>query len=291
MSQHLLRVSDLKPRQADHLLQRAIALGREYAAGIVPPLLEGRRIALIVEERGWRNTVAMELGAASMGAHCVHVPVGLTGGEHPQDLARYLANWFDLVAVRTPSLGALEAFAAASALPVLNLRTRQNHPFEVLGDLSYVRALRGGLEGLRVAAVAPAANILASWAEAAVALPLEVTQIAPRARWLDTGRYATHRLTCTEDMDALADADVIVTDCWPAGATEAEMAPFRITAARLDATRPGCLFIPCPPVSRGEEVSEDAMTHPRCVAVAAKAQLMHVQMAFAEAVLAERMPS
>ncbi|MCT8159101.1 ornithine carbamoyltransferase [Pseudoruegeria sp. SHC-113] len=291
MSHHLLRITDLKPRQIDYVLQRAITLGRDFAAGGMAPVLAGRRVALINGDRGWRNPVAMELGLAAMGAHCVQVPVGLAGAESPRDLARYLANWFDLVAIRTPSLGALDVFADACALPVLNLRTKQNHPFEVLGDLSYVRALRGGIEGLRVAVVGPDANILASWAEAAVALPIEVVQIAPPARWLAPSRYPTDRLQVSDDMGELARADAIVTDCWPRGAEEAEMAPFRIEAAHLDATKPGCLFIPCPPVTRGEEVSAAAMDHPRCVAYAAKAQLMHVQTAFAEAVLTERLPS
>jgi hypothetical protein len=46
------------------------------------------------------------------------------------------------------------------------------------------------------------------------------------------------------------------------------------------------VFLPCPPVTRGEEVSAEAMMSPRCQNHAVKDSLLHVQNAIMEAVVA-----
>jgi ornithine carbamoyltransferase len=79
--------------------------------------------------------------------------------------------------------------------------------------------------------------------------------------------------------------------CWPKSLDmdqEGEFGRFRITSEILDRARPDVLFIPCPPVSRGEEVSAEAMRHPRCLATMAKAYLVPSQNAFVETALADR---
>jgi len=52
------------------------------------------------------------------------------------------------------------------------------------------------------------------------------------------------------------------------------------TEAVLDGSR--AVFLPCPPVTRGQEVSAGAMLHPRCRVVEAKAWLLHAQNAVLE---------
>jgi ornithine carbamoyltransferase len=169
----------------------------------------------------------------------------------------------------------------------LNLRTNDNHPCEVLGDLAHVRAQRGSWDGLRVAMVGPTGNIAQSWLEAAAQLPIEVIQVAPKNfQYHEQGSGS--RCSMTDDPAAIEAADLIVTDCWPANVTETQKADFaalRIDPALLDRCQPGVLFVPCPPVTRGNEVSVDAMVHPRCLAKPAKAYLLHAQNAVLEYVI------
>jgi len=269
----LLALDGLAPATILLLLERARAMRDAWQARRMPQGLAGRRLALVVDDYGWRNTTAFELGIASMGGICARAPVTLAGKEDVADLAAYLDNWVDGVAIRTPDLGRLRALAAASRGPVINARTRSNHPCETLGDLAFLADLWGGLRPMKLAAVAPMANILASWVEAAAVLPIEVVQVGPRD-WHAPG------LRASEDMGALADADVIITDCWPDGGDVAALARWQVTEAVLDASR--AVFIPCPPVTRGQEVSAGAMLHPRCQVVAAKAWLLHAQNAVLE---------
>ena len=265
------------------LARRAIALSEMWAARAMPRSLEGRRIGVISELPGWRNPAALALGAAEMGAACVPVAVSLEGGEAVEDLAGYLDNWFDCVAVRSASLENLRMLAGGMQAAVLNLRTDDNHPVEALADLTYVLAQRGTWEGLKVAVVAPKGNILRSWIEAAAVLPIRVVQVS-RPLFFAEGHWKG--FSQSENMGVLNEVDLIVTDCWPKGADRAAFAKFRVTADVLDACQKDAVFIPCPPVTRGQEVSAEAMRHPKCAARAAKDYLLHVQNAVLEELLA-----
>jgi len=276
----LLRLNDLNAASIDRLVDSALLLKRDFDQRARSHPLAGRRIGLIVDDGGWRNSTALDLGTSILGATCTHVPVSLGGKEIISDLARYLDNWFDLIAIRTPSLAKLTELAAMSSRPVINLRTRENHPFETLGDLSFIKSVRGSIDNLVVVAVAPADNIIHSWAEAAAVMSLHLIQVAPRQYWLDRGRYKHGKITQSESMDVLSEADVIITDCWPKGASALVMNTFQITGAHLDRGKSGMIFIPCPPVTRGQEVAHDAMSHATCVCFPAKAFLMHAQAAF-----------
>ncbi len=281
----LLTLQSLSATEINAIAERAIEMARDFEARQLAPSLQGKRIGLIVEERGWRNTTALDLGMQVLGAHCTHITASLSGAEAIVDLARYFENWFDLIAIRCPSLEKMSELAAATRLPILNLRTRQNHPCETLGDLCYVRQMRGSLENLTVAAVAPAGNILHSWAEAAEVLPLKLIQIYPQSRWIDRAAYAAPGIETTTDLSMAQDADILITDCWPDDASGLALETLQITARVLDSLKEDCLFIPCPPVTRGQEVSIDAMEHGKCRAYDAKAFLMHAQNAAIERAL------
>jgi ornithine carbamoyltransferase len=249
----------------------------------MPQSLKGQRAALIVDDGGWRNTAAFDLGVQAMGGTCVHVPISFSvRREVTEDLAGYLDNWFDLLIVRTQELSTLQQLAASASAAVVNARTRSNHPCETLGDLAYVMSKKRSLDGLKVVGVAPDTNILRSWVEASISLPIKVVQVYP-AKWHVTEPALLNpNFTASTDMRELLDADVIVTDCWPTGAEQAELAGFQISAALLDRLRPEAMFLPCPPVARDQEVTIDAMEHPLCQSKAGKAFLLHAQNALLE---------
>ena len=75
---------------------------------------------------------------------------------------------------------------------------------------------------------------------------------------------------------------MIVTDCWPGEAHNDQLWGYRISAALLDTCRRDAIFLPCPPVTRGQEVTADAMTHATYQSTAAKAFLLHAQNALLE---------
>lgn len=279
-SRDLLQLHDLSAATILSIVDRAQVLAKAWHDRAVPQSLAGKRVAVIADDGGWRNTTAFDLGVKAMGGICVQPPIRFNVRETTADLARYLDNWFDILIVRTPELSTLHELAANAIAPVVNARTRSNHPCETLGDLAYVSGKRATLEGLKVVGVAPDANILRSWVEVSIALPIQVTQVYP-ADW-HIRDIASPRFTASTDLDALYDADVIITDCWLGGAHDEELGSYRISASLLDKCRPDAIFLPCPPVTRGEEVTADAMRHATCQSSAAKAYLLHAQNALLE---------
>ena len=280
MGRDLLALDDLSSSDLLAILKRAQDFAGYWSERRMPQSLSGKRIALIVNDGGWRNTTAFDLGINSMGGLCVHTPMRLDQGEAVADLANYLDNWIDAVVSRTPDLATLRALAEAADAPVINARTRQNHPCETLGDLAFYWHRHGTIDGLKVVVVAPDANILGSWIEAARILPLEVVQVYP-VKWHAT-RGASGAFRTNIDLGELRDADVVVTDCWPEGGHPDELSGYRITAALLDSLDRDLEFLPCPPVTRGREVSGDAMSHANCHVIEAKAFLLHAQNAALE---------
>jgi ornithine carbamoyltransferase len=281
-----LALNEHDPEALLRLIRRTAQLKVHWDERRMPQCLSQRRVALINDDSGWRNMTAFDLGIKAMGGVCVPAPITLNGSESLEDLGRYLDNWLDAIVIRTQSLEALHDLATAATAPVINARTRTNHPCETLGDLSFIQQERHTLDGLKVAAFAPDGNILRSWVEASAVLPIEVIQIYPEPWHLRDPALLNARFRATADKDALLGADVVITDCWPKDAKAEALLRYQITAATLEGLSRHALFIPCPPVTRGQEVSADAMVSPRCRVTEAKAFLLHTQNAILEWALA-----
>jgi len=285
MSQHtrdLLALSDLGASDIMTIVERAQDMAACWNERRMVQALAGYRFALVVNDTGWRNTTAFDLGIQAMGGICTHAPLRWDTREDLTDLAAYLDNWFDGIITRAPELSVMLSLADAARAPVINARTRQNHPCETLGDLAFVFHRRGRLEGIKVGVVSPTSNILGSWIEAAAVLAIDVVQVYPEKWHNHEAANSTPRFRTSSDITELLDADIIVTDCWPTDAEPAELLGYQIEPKLLDKLRPDAVFVPCPPVSRGKEVSGGAMQHPACRVIEAKAFLLHAQNAVLE---------
>jgi ornithine carbamoyltransferase len=297
---HFISLRDWGVSRTAQVLERASELARLWRNGQMPQTLGGKRVALWFHGEGFRNRLAFELGAKAMGATVAHVPGELGVHEPIEDVAGYLQNWFSMVVLRAKHHENLLDLATRSNIPIINARTDKGHPCEILGDLMYLRERRQALDGLKVAFVGEATNLGVSWLEAAAVLPITVVQACPEGYAVAPEILANLRdgaageLQVTHDLEeALTRADVIYTDCWPSAATPEEAAvirekflPYQITQHHLTALSEHGVFLPCPPVTRGEEVSDEAMLSGRCENHAAKDCLLHVQNAIMEAVTA-----
>ncbi|MFL5009557.1 ornithine carbamoyltransferase [Rhizobium sp.] len=283
---NFLEFRDIPEAGLRSIIARAGELAKAWDERTMPQSLAGKRVALIVDDGGWRNTTAFDLGIQAMGGTCVHVPIGFNTREETGDLSGYLGNWFDMVVIRTKEFATLKAVAAASPVPVINARTRSNHPCETLGDLAYIKSRRGSIDGLKVAGVAADANIFRSWVEASIALPIEVVQVYPERWHVRDSALLNGRFRASTDMGELPDAEVVITDSWPSDVAGEALAGYRIGTDVLDRLREDAIFLPCPPVTRGQEVTAGVMEHPLCQSRATKAFLLHAQNALMEWILA-----
>lgn len=278
----LIELTDISAAHLMWIFARASEMAQLWRDRRMPPSLSGKRVALVVNDTGWRNTTAFDLGIQTMGGICVQPPLQWDTREELDDLTAYLGNWFDAIVTRAPDLTILRRLADTFDGPVINARTKQNHPCEILGDLAFHFHRNKTIDGIKVAVVSPKSNILGSWIEAAAVLPIEVIQIYP-ARWHDQQKAeAVSRFSCTSDIKAIEEANIVITDCWPENADPNELSAYQVTSKMLDRLPGAAAFVPCPPVHRGKEVSLEAMQHASCRVIEAKEFLMHAQNAALE---------
>ncbi|MGN6808035.1 MAG: hypothetical protein ACTHJZ_19115 [Trinickia sp.] len=116
----LLAVDDLETLELLKIIERAQDMAKLWKERRMPQSLTHKRIGLVVNDTGWRNTTAFDLGIQAMGGICVHSPVRWDTREALNDLATYLDNWFDGIVTRTPDLSTLRTLADLSHGPVIN---------------------------------------------------------------------------------------------------------------------------------------------------------------------------
>ncbi len=295
-----ITVDDFSGDEILAIIDRANTLRDLWHANRMPKTLADKRIALWFYGQGFRNRVAFEIGSRAMGADVCFIPGELGVHEPIEDIASYLDNWFSMLVIRCQSHAHLERVVADASVPVINARTAFNHPCEIVGDLQYIFRERGSLDGLNVVFVGEVTNLCMSWFEAARALPITVTQIGPReyladeslVRSLNVGATGSIGVSPTLEDAITKDVDVLYTDCWPREADQARVKelfmPYQITRRLVDAMSPKGFFMPCPPITRGEELSEDSLTANQYCDYAAKEFLLHAQNAIMEYCFNER---
>jgi ornithine carbamoyltransferase len=234
------------------------------------PLLAGKGAALYFEKPSARTRNSMELAVHQLGGHPVYLTAGELGigtRESVEDIARTLACYHGVIAARVFDHALLEALAAASPVPVLNMLSGNDHPLQGLADLLTIKQLCGRIEGARVVFVGDGNNNVArSLAQGCAALGAELTIVAPDGYQLSD---APAGVAQTNDMGAVAGAYVIYTDVWVSMGQDSEavrrmtdLGAYQVNEA-LMASAPNAWFLHCLPARRGEEVTAGVIDGPR----------------------------
>jgi ornithine carbamoyltransferase len=103
------------------------------------------------------------------------------------------------------------------------------------------------------------------------------------------------RVTITSSPEeAVANADLVVTDVWASMGQEEEQkqrqsvfAKYQVSPALMNKARPEALFMHCLPAHRGEEISEDMLEHKTSVVWDEAENRLHAQKALLEFLLTE----
>ncbi|MFL6859117.1 MAG: ornithine carbamoyltransferase [Allosphingosinicella sp.] len=256
---HLLTVAGLGREGLERILALSEApdLGRPLA---------GKGVALVFQKPSARTRNSMEMAVVQLGGHPVYIQkdeVGLGTRESAEDVARTLACFHEVIAARVMDHRDLDAMAAVSPRPLLNMLSDRAHPLQAFADLLTVKQLRGGIEGARIAYVGDGDNNVArSLAEACLLLGADLRIASPEGYAL-TG---VEGIAQTADpFEAVEGAEFVYTDVWvsmgqdnEAAERKAALAPYRVDEG-LMAAAPGARFLHCLPARRGEEVSDEVM--------------------------------
>lgn len=298
MTRHLLRDDDLTPAEQTEVLQLALRMKAEPFAH--RPLEGPRSVAVVFDKSSTRTRVSFSVGVAQMGGHCVILDAATTQagrGEPVADTARVLGRMVDAVVWRTYAQAGLEEMARHAGVPVVNALSDDFHPCQLLADWLTVLEHKGRLAGLTVAYVGDGENNMAhSYVLGGAVAGMHVRVgapdgYAPAAHVVaDAEKVAASTggsILLTDDpAEAVAGADVVITDTWVSMGHEAEKAerqaifgPYSVTGALLEHADPDAIVMHCLPAYRGLEIAEDVLEGPRSVVWDEAENRLHAQKA------------
>jgi ornithine carbamoyltransferase len=284
MTRHFLRDDDLSPDEQDEVLTLAATL--KMAPYDSQSLAGPRTVATIYDKPTLRTQASFAAGIAELGGNPMMVDGSLAGigkRESVADVARVLGRQASVIVWRTYAQSALEEMAEHAGVPVVNALTDEFHPCQLLADLLTIRERKGELGGLTVAFVGDGAcNMGNSWLLAGATAGLHVRIAAPdghhpeeqyvlRAREIGEETGGTAQLT-TDPKEAVAGADVVVTDTWVSMGKEEEAADrlaafegYTVTADLLAQANQDAIVMHCLPAYRGKEIDSDVLDGPQSV--------------------------
>ena len=233
--------------------------------------LDGKGVALVFQKPSARTRNSTEMAVVQLGGHPVYIQkeeVGLGSRETPEDVARTLACYHEIITARVTDHRDLVAMAAATDTPLLNLLSDSDHPLQGLADVLTIKQLLGRLEGVRVAYVGDGDNnVCRSLAEACSLSGAELVIASPEGYGLEDPPAGVRQVA--DPAEAVEGAGIVYTDVWVSMGQDEEaevrrraFAGYQVDEA-LMARASDAWFLHCLPARRGEEVSNGVMESPR----------------------------
>jgi ornithine carbamoyltransferase len=299
MAIHLLRLSDFTREELFAYIDRALALKQEAPASKRHTQMAGKTIALIFEKASTRTRVSFEAAMYGLGGRVIFLSAKetqLARSEPLKDTALVMSRYVDGLVVRTFGQEVVTELARYATIPVINALTDLFHPCQVLSDVMTVIEKKGQLDNLKVAWVGDGNNMANSWVEAALRFGFELVLACPQGYdphedlLQEAQQKAGARITVVRDpVEAVQGADVINTDVWASMGQESEQEKrleifqgFQVNVKLLNHAKPDCIVLHCLPAHRGEEISEDVLEGPRCVAFDQAENKLHIHKAILE---------
>lgn len=305
----LLSIHELSADDVEEILTLAADLKAKQKAGIPHKLLAGKTLGMIFEKSSTRTRVSFEVGMYQLGGQALFLSsrdLQLGRGEPIKDTARVLSRYLDGIMIRTYGHERIEELARYADIPVINALSDLLHPCQALTDLLTIREYKGKkLAGLKMAYVGDGNNMTHSLMYAAAKVGMNFAAATPEG-YEPNAKVVTNAkadaaatgatITITHNpMEAVAGADVIVTDTWASMGQEAEhdarTAVFRpyqvnweLVAESGDAR---CIVMHCLPAYRGEEITEDVFEEFADVIFDEAENRLHVQKAIMALVMGD----
>ncbi|MCU1585115.1 MAG: Ornithine carbamoyltransferase [Microbacteriaceae bacterium] len=298
MTRHFLRDDDLTNAEQSSILDLAVELKRDRFSA--RPLAGPQTVAVIFDKSSTRTRVSFAVGIADLGGVPLIISTAnsqLGGKETAADTARVLERQVAAIVWRTFAQSGLEEMALGTTVPVINGLSDEFHPCQLLADLLTIREHRGQLAGLTVTFLGDgASNMAQSYLLAGATAGMHVrvaspVDYAPTDAVVADARRAAEKTggsiaLYSDPTEAVAGADVVVTDTWVSMGKEEEKAErlttlgsYRVDTDLMGLAARDALFLHCLPADRGFEVTADVIDGPQSVVWDEAENRLHAQKA------------
>lgn len=301
----LLRLLDLSPEEFELVLDTAAQQKADWAAGIHETPCKDESVAIILEKPSLRTRSSFEIGTYRLGAHPLVMSdnhSAFSRGETVHDTTLVLERFVDAIVIRTFEQAKVEEIAKWAKIPVVNALTDDFHPCQGLADALTIREHKGQLKGLVLAYVGDGNNMSNTYVELGALAGMHVKIGCPSTHPTDAAVVEEARTIAQQTgasievfdnpQEAVAGADVVLTDTWTSMGDEAEhdkrlkeFEGFQVNAALMALAKDDALFMHCLPAHRGEEVTDEVMDGPQSVVFDEAENRLHAQKALLSLVM------
>jgi ornithine carbamoyltransferase len=301
-----LSIADFSTAEILYLLEEAMELKKLQKSGIPHPYLAGKVLGMLFEKSSTRTRVSFEVGMLQLGGHAIFLSprdIQLGRGESIHDTAIVLSRYLDALMIRTFSHESIQEFAHHADVPIINGLTDPHHPVQVMADLQTIIEYKGKLDGLKLCYVGDGNNnVTHSLIEAAAKVGMHISVASPEkyrpnqeivAKALEDAKLTGSTISIiTDPIEAMKDADVVVTDVWTSMGMEAEaqerlqaFQAYQVNEELCSYAKSDYIFMHCLPAHRGEEVTADIIDGPHSVVFDEAENRLHAQKAILKAVI------
>jgi ornithine carbamoyltransferase len=293
-------LSDLTRDELAHILTEATRLKAAQKRRAPIDTLARRQVALVFEKPSLRTRVSFEAAVTQLGGASLFLPaqeVGLGWRESLDDFARTMSHYVDAMVLRVFKHSTVTGLANAATIPIINGLSDAAHPCQAAADLLTVQEEFGAVKGQTVVFVGDGNNVARSLALGCGMLGAKFRLSSPHgygfdADFINLCHKAVPQGAWEFEPDpakAVRDADILYTDVWTSMGQEAErdhrlqtFAPYQLNAALLAKAPRHAKVLHCLPAHRGEEITDDVLDGPQCLAFEQAGNRLHAQKAILE---------
>ncbi|MGB3612374.1 MAG: ornithine carbamoyltransferase [Elainellaceae cyanobacterium] len=294
-----LSMADLSTTEMSQLL----ALATQLKAGEIRPHCS-KTLGLLFSKASTRTRVSFSAAMYQLGGQVLDLNINVTQvnrGEPPQDTARVLDRYLDVLAIRTYAQSELETFARYAEIPVINALTDLEHPCQILADLMTVQETFGTLKGLTMTYLGDGNNVAHSLMLGCALVGMNVVVAAPEGYQPSPDIVAKanaiadsgSRVDITSDpVVAVKGSHILYTDVWASMGQEGSASsripvfqPYQINTNLLEHASDDAIVLHCLPAHRGEEITDEVMEGPRSRIWDEAENRLHAQKALLVALL------
>ncbi len=250
-----------------------------------------KHIGIYFKSASTRTRTAFTVGAQKLGAKVVTYGINdlqINTGESLEDTGRVLANFLDVLVVRTnEDIRDLEALADQNSMSVINAMTRCEHPTQVIGDMVALHEALGRFENIHIAYYGEGNNTAAALAIIVSKLRnMKLTLMTPQNYSLPTNFLKECENCCVENGSYIeqrydssiipANVDVVYTTRWETmGVKHADpqwredFKCFQINQTLMkkieNSSNTQVIFMHDLPAMRGSEVTSEVLDNPNSI--------------------------
>jgi len=307
MNKNILSILDVK-EEIEELLNLAIQLKHDYKKGKDIRYLKGKRLAMIFERTSVRTRVSFEFGIQMLGGIAISLTkedIGIGTRETVEDIALAMSRYADIVMYRAMDKKDLHEFARYATIPVINGLDIDEHPTQILADLTTIKEKKHNLKGLKFVFIGDGNdNLTHSYMLGCTLVGMDVTVVTNKNHWpskyfldkaTEIAKQKNVRLTITEDLNEIRNADVVATDTWVSiwfkdkkEQILKDLKGYTVTTELMKKAKPDAIFIHCMPIFYGEEVTKEVAHGPQSVIIDEAENRMWAEMALMVKILGDK---